>query len=188
MLLDLFKCDPFPRIISDHLLKQVDETQREPIWSLSCFCVESPEHLILVGAKQSVVSISRRIRSHEGRILAHHYEDNNTQSKDINALTVIRPVFMYFRGHVLWGSKVSSHYSTAVVSYQRRRESKVSHLQIEVLIEKQIIRLQISVRNAHCMDMFNGFNQLMEVISCNIVLEKSSLDQVFDLSSFTAVL
>jgi hypothetical protein len=44
------------------------------------------------------------------------------------------------------------------------------------------------VRNAHCMDMFNGFNQLMEVISCNTVLEKSSLDQVFDLSSLTAVL
>lgn len=94
---------------------------------------------------------------------------------------------MYFRRHVLRSTQLSFLEPTSVISYKRGRKAKVSNLEGEVLVVKNIVRLQVSVGNSFFVAMMHRLSHLVEVEPRNVLLESSCFYQEVNLGSFAAV-
>ena len=76
---------------------------------------------------------------------AHHSEKNDTSTPQISLLSNILKAFNELRGRVARGPTCSCQFFTWLVHI---REAEVDHFEIELLVEKKILRLHVSVYDA----------------------------------------
>ena len=68
-------------------------------------------------------------------VLSKHNKEDNTASKEVNDLTLIRLFLEDFRCHVAWCSNHRSVETAAISSFQRAREAKIYNFDVVVLVE-----------------------------------------------------
>jgi len=106
--------------------------------------------------------------------LSQNHEQNNSCSKDINSFSIILFSFVDFRGHIGDCSKLSLKKTTSVSSLSWSCKSKICNLNIVILVEHDVFRLEITMADASVMAVFESLHHLAEEESCSVFTEGSS--------------
>ena len=80
---------------------------------------------------------------------------------------------MNFWCHVAFSSELGLGIATSISSLSRGSEAEIGNLQVEILVEKYILWLKISVSNTLIVNIFKSIDQLMEVESGNRIREST---------------
>lgn len=97
-------------------------------------------------------------------------EHDDSCSKQVSLSTLVRLSQLDLRCHVVESSKFRMEVTT-VLSFDMSGKTKVSNFDVEMLINKQVFRFQVSMRESFLMDMFESFKNLFHVESCNRLTE-----------------
>lgn len=98
-----------------------------------------------------------------------HNEENNSCGEKINSSSAVPLSKMDLRSFVPIRSFMS------LIQGLRARETEVCELQVKVVIEEHVIRLQITMTYTLVVHVLKNLNNLFEVISGNLWREGSSL-------------
>ena len=109
--------------------------------------VELPEQVGSVLADQLVVAVLR-VRGREWWVTGIHDEEDHTKSEKVDHVTLIRLFYQLLRRHVRVGSTGRAQEASAGATLDRRRETKVSELQVKVAVYHHVFRFEVAVRVA----------------------------------------
>jgi hypothetical protein len=70
-----------------------------------------------------------------------HYEENYTQSEEIDNLPLVGQPIKDFRSHVSLCSELSHERTTTIPSLKWRGEAKVNYFNVKVFVKQDIFRL-----------------------------------------------
>ena len=73
------------------------------------------------------------------------------------------------RSHIPWGTNVSGVLSSVVASLERAGESEVDNLDVVVRVEKDVLRLHITMSEAHGVQVVDGLEHLFEVVLADVL-------------------
>lgn len=127
-----------------------------------------------MGAPENVSSVSSdtliewvsRLGLSERWVPGHHNEKNDGGGKNIHLLALVRRSQMDLRSHVVKSSEFSVQVSLTVPTFGWAGEAKVSNLQIIVLVQEEVLRFQISVRDLLVVAEVEAVHELFEVETC----------------------
>lgn len=89
------------------------------------------------------------ILAREQRLSLQHFREDTTSTPNINLNVVLLPSKHDFRRPVVPGRDVSSH-----LRVLNTRQSEIANLEIAVLIDKNVTRLEITVNNTGGVNVF----------------------------------
>ena len=78
-------------------------------------------------------------------------------------------------GHVIESSEFGRQVATAILSFDWSCKAEVSDLDIELGVEQDILRFQISMCNAHVVAVVQALHKLFKVVSGNWFLKSSGV-------------
>ena len=78
------------------------------------------------------------------------------------------------------GSDVRDVLSRAVTSLERAGESEVDNLDVVVRVEKDVLRLQIAMSQAHGVQIVDGQEHLLEVVLADVFGESSGVRDIVE--------
>jgi len=143
-----------------------------------------PEILVFASANLLVVLILRS-SSAEGESTTNHNEQNDTSSKKINSRALIRLLKVDLGSHISLGTQNSVQVRSLLMTLNHSSVTKIGDLQIEVLVQKEVLRLEISVADAVVVAILDTFDELLEVSSSQSLAEISHGDDVLkELTTF----
>ena len=80
--------------------------------------------------------------------MGDHDEQDNAEGEQIDLLAIVRFACVDLRRHVVMRTKLGVQEARSVFACHWASEPEVRNLEVEVLIQEEILRLQISVRNS----------------------------------------
>jgi len=128
--------------------------------------VRFPENVSAVARDVIVESVGGEGMS-ERRVAGHHDKEDDSCSKEIDNLTLIRSFLVKLRSHVHLSSEFSVKLATSVTTFSRSSEAEVSNLDVEILSDEHVLGLQISVGNALRVHVMESREHLSEVVATN---------------------
>jgi len=105
--------------------------------------------------------------------LGDHDEQDNAEGEQIDLLAIVRFACVDLRRHVVMRAKPGVQETGSVSACHRASEPEVRNLEVEVLIQEEILRLQVSVRNARSVAVVEAVQRLLEVVTGNGLFERS---------------
>lgn len=82
---------------------------------------------------------------------------------------------MDLRGHIVESSELCVQVALAVPALRRSSETKVSNLQVVVLVQEQVLGLEISVSDLLVVAEVQAGHELFEIVSCLGLIERSGV-------------
>ena len=123
-----------------------------------------PEDVCSVAGDALVIGISD-LGLGEGWVLSNQNKKNYCSSKDIYLFALIWSFQVDFWCHIVQSSKLGVKISLAVLSIRRCSKSEISDLDIEILVEKQVLWLKISMSDLPVVAEVETLHKLLEEIS-----------------------
>lgn len=160
----------------NHLRNQVHQLVSEE--SQSSFLIstmESPEKVKSVCKDELVMRISSRCFSEWG-MSWNHDEKDSSSSKNICLVSTISAtcILHNFRSHIPSSSLVWS------VDWSERWKSIIGNLEVCLSVKQDVLWLEVSMRHTLFLHVRQSWNKLLEVKSCELVGESSSLSDVIE--------
>jgi len=151
-----FDIDSLLWLQAEHLVDQVFEVvSEEASWLALSMC--SPEDVILLGSKNFVVWVVRDCLF-EWRSTSEHDEQDDTCCEQVNFLALVILASDLWC-HVALGSEFSGKSSPL----EEGGKPEVSQSQSELIVQKNVLWLDVSVTDAFAMDIGKGVDQHVEV-------------------------
>ena len=119
------------------------------------------------------------------RGLGDHREQDNTQGEQIYLLAIVRLACIDLRRLVTFRAKLLVQQAGSISACHRASESEVRNLEVEVLIQEEILRLQISVRNTRIVAVAKAGQRLLEVVAGDGLAERFRINEIEHLAIFS---
>ena len=163
---------------SDKILELVGE---ESSWF--AVGVSFPEKIGSICGKKLVVHVIT-VGHLEWWVLSQHDEEDNSASKQVNDLSLVWLLVKNLWCHVSWGTNYRPAETGSISSFKWACESKIDKFHIEILIEKNVLRLQISMGETLRVEVVKTKEHLLEIVSADLFGEWTSVcDVVKELST-----
>lgn len=135
--------------------------------------MDSPEAGLLVVGYGSEERILLHDSQVERRALRDHDEQDDAQREQVHLSSVVRLLLVNLRSHVVGGAELRGQVARAISTGKRASESKVSQLEVELVVEQQVLGLQVSMSHSHAMAVVEAFESLSEVVSGHRLSERT---------------
>lgn len=109
--------------------------------------MRSPEDISAVSRDEFIKTISGSSLG-EWRVTGNHDEQDYTNSKEVNRLSLVGSLGVDFRSHVGLSSELSEELSSSSTSSERSSKAKVCNLSVKLGIDEDVFRLEISVSDS----------------------------------------
>ena len=139
--------------------------------------MESPKLSKLFHDNEVVQRVSRG-RSRERKASFDVSEDGLAEREDIRSSAVERLLSNDFRRHVVVRAREGPLQIISLLTDQRFCEAEVAQEGVEVFVEKHILRLDIFMAVAFCMQELKTVHELFEDVERNLLAESSELEHV----------
>ena len=139
--------------------------------------VSGPELLGAVCRDKLVVGIFH-VRHVEGWVTGIENEKDDTEGEQIDDLTLVRLLGMDLRGHEAEGTNDGAVHTISRSAFNGAGESEINDLNIVALIKKDVLALEISVSETLGVDVVNGLDQLLGVVSDDLLAEGTRVGDV----------
>ena len=96
--------------------------------------------------------------------MGNHDEKDDAEGEQVDLLTIIRLACMDLRRHVVVRAEFGVQHARSVSAFHGAGKAEVRNLEVVVLIQEKILRLQVSVRNTLFMAVFKAVDRLLEVV------------------------
>ena len=116
------------------------------------------------------LSASDAIKASEWTTHCHHREEDDTESEHVDGLTRIHSSLNNLRSHVTWRSKIGRDL-TISLAFHRLGETKVRNLDREIISDKHVLQLDITVDNTLVVHVSEPSNHLQEELLGNWLRE-----------------
>jgi len=157
---------------SDQILELVGE---ETSWL--AVGVSFPEKIGSICGKKFVVHVIT-VGHLEWWMLSQHDEEDNSTCKQVNNLSLVWLLIKNLWCHVSWSTNHRSAETGSISSFKRACESKIDKFHVEILIEKNILGLQISMCESLGVEVMEAEEHLLEVVSADLFGEWTSVCNV----------
>ena len=157
---------------SDQILELVGEKS-----SWFTVGVSFPEKIGSICGKKLVVHVIT-VGHLEWWMLSQHYEENNSTGEQVNYLSLVWLLVKNLWCHVSWSTNHRPAETGSVPSFKWACESKIDKFHVEILIEKNIFGLQISVGESLGVEIVETKEHLLEVVSADLFAEWTSVCDV----------
>lgn len=104
-----------------------------------------------------------------------HCKQNNTTRPYIWSLSIIPFVHEHFWSNV---GRSTTLISQNFLFLNYSRYSKITKLELSLMIEQYVVKLYISMNNAFLMHIYESLNKLLEEVFCIVLRELSSLSYI----------
>jgi len=118
-----------------------------------------------------LVGLVVRVSPVEWEITRVHNEQNYTESEQVHILTLVRVSYDNLGRHEGYGTDHGLQLTLAVAALQRRSDSEVRDLDIVIFVQKDILRLEVTVSQAFRVDIVNYLEHLLEVEAADLLRE-----------------
>ena len=153
------------RVVSKHVGHQVDEFIREEAFRV---------HL-LVGLPEDVGSLLEdvlevgvfRVCLVKRRMTSIHDEQDDADGEQIDLVALVLFLVTDFGGHVAGRAQIRVQRTLAVTAHDGRGKAEINDLQVVLLIEEHILRLEIAMASALLVEVVERVQQLREVVAAN---------------------
>jgi len=98
-------------------------------------------------------------------MLSNHDEKDDGSCEKINRLTFVGLIQMDLWGHVIQSSEFSGQIAWTISTLNWTSKSKISNFENEMLVEKEIFRLEISMSDFWSMAVGQTLQELFEIES-----------------------
>ena len=132
--------------------------------------VRSPELLRAVRCNQLVVRILH-VSHVEGRMTGIQDEEDDAKGEQIDNLALVRLLQDNLGGHVALSANDGAVGTRAIASLKRAGKAEIDNLDVVVLVKEDILRLEISVREASGVDVVDTLEHLLEEVLALLLLE-----------------
>jgi len=159
------------RVELKHACKEILELFRvEAFWLALRIGVSLPEEVRSVSGKKLVIVIFF-VGHSEGRVTGVQDEENYSEGEEINNLSLIRLSRENLRCHVSRSTDDRFVGARSVTSFKRACKTEIDNLNIVHFVKENILRLEISMREALGVDVVNTLKHLLEEILADVFLE-----------------
>lgn len=100
------------------------------------------------------------ILARKERLALQHLRENAAGAPDINLNVILLP-----RKHDFWGSVVSRRHISSHLGVLNARKSEITNLQIAVLVDQDVARLEVAMDDAGGVDIFQTTLQKRQRVS-----------------------
>jgi len=129
-----------------------------------------PEEVGPVGSEKLVVLVV--LGSHgEGRVARVQDEEDHTEGEKINNLALVRLLQDNLGGHVALSANDGAVSARAVTSLKRAGKAEIDNFDVVVLVKEDVLRLEVSVREASRVDVVDTLEHLLEEVLALLLLE-----------------
>lgn len=141
--------------------------------------VSLPEEVGSVRGEQLVVVVLL-VGHAEGWVSRIEDEENDAKGKQVNDLTLVWLLGQNLRSHVAWRADLRSVGAGAVATFKWASEAEVDDLNVIHLVEEDIFRFQVSVREALRVDVVDALQDLLEEILADFLREGARVRDVVE--------
>ena len=169
-------------------LQQADDQVLEILGEVVCTAglvlgVSAPKGCRLALGDGSVEWILVGLGCVEWWRLRNHNEQDDAECEQVDGGSNVGLALVDLRCHVVLRSEPGVQEARAVSAFHRTGEAEVRNLQIKVVVEQKILRLQISVSDAIRVAVVEALKRLLEVVTGDGLGEGSRRsDEVEDLA------
>jgi len=137
--------------------------------------VQRPKSCVVSLADQLVVLVSLGgLLEREGP--SHHDEDDDRHCEQVDNLALERHLEVDLWGHVAWCANESVSFKAGgLCAVNEICQPEVGKLEVVLVIEEHVLRLQVSVRNSLAVGVVNRLDQLLGVVAHDLGLKLASL-------------
>jgi hypothetical protein len=144
-----------------------------------------PENISFALSDESVVGICW-VGGVEWRVTRVQDEENDSESEQINVVSLVELLCNQLRGHVRSSSEDGSQETRTVLALDICSETKIREPDIELFVKHNVFGLQITVRYTIDMHVVHNLEALLEVVTtdrlgeglkCNEVKQFATCDQ-----------
>lgn len=90
-------------------------------------------------------------------------EKDHSQGEDVSRWSLVDLCCVDLRGHVAWSTDASLVRASAISAFILGSKPEVNDFDIEVLVEKNVLWLQVAVRESLCMNVVDAAKHLLEI-------------------------
>ena len=126
--------------------------------------MSQPKHVLTVSLDQSVAIVFSLKGDPEGLLAGVEVEEDDTESKEVDDLALVRKSPQNFGRHVAIGAVIGGVDAGAVATLDWAGEAEVCNLDVVVLVEEDVLGLQVAVRETLAMDIVDALQHLLEVV------------------------
>jgi len=179
---DVYQVQALVRAVLQHIGDQVLELFSEETLSVR-LAVVLPEKICAVRHDQLVVAIIG-VSLVKWWVASVQDEKNDAQSEQIDCGTVVRLFLDDLRSHVGESTQLSCEVAGTVAASCGCSETEVSNLHVEVFVEHDVLRLEVTVSKTLFLRVEDSLEHLFKVSTCDAGLEGADRNEV---EQFTAV-
>lgn len=129
----------------EHACQERNKLFREA--SLFVTGMRSPEDISAVSRDEFIKAIIGNSLG-EWRMAGNHDEQDYTNSKEVNSLSLVGFLDVDFRSHVGLSSELSEELSSSTTSSDRSSKAKVCDFRVKLCVDEDVFRLEISVSDS----------------------------------------
>lgn len=179
MALDFSQGQSLGGIVSEERVDEVHEVLGvEGIGALG-LDVSLPEGIVSVRAEELVVGVFR-VGLGERRGAGEHDEEDDGGCEQIDGRSVVGELRVDFRRHVALGSQAGLEQAVAIAAFHEGCETEIGDFQIEMVVEEQVLRFQVSVRDVVAVHVLETTDELVEVRARDFLGEAAAVRNVFE--------
>lgn len=93
-----------------------------------------------------------------------HDKEDYSEGKQVDDIALVSLAINDLRSHVPRGANLSAVEARAIATGQRARKAEVNDLDIIVLVDKEVLRLEVTVGETFRMDVAKTKEHLLEVV------------------------
>lgn len=175
---DIGDGEPLVRVEVEHGSDQVLEVGGEEAIGFAVL-VGGPKLLRTVRGDVLVVWVFH-VGHVEGWVARVEHEQDHPEGKQVHDLALVRLVSMDFRSHEAERADNRAIDTVSCAAFHRASEAEVDHLDIVELVEKNVLTLEVSVREPFRVDVMDGLDQLLGVVPHHWLAEGARVGHIVE--------
>lgn len=116
----------------------------------------------------------------ERRVSSDHDEENDSGRENVYGMPHVLFFLENLRRHVPFCTETGLQITRTIASFDSSGETEVSYSQVEIAVEKDVLRLEVSVTDILSVKVLDSIQKLFEEVARGFLREFTRMQKVFE--------